>query len=51
MSIMRVLIAALFITALSSAAFANQDEDKGEDKTQGTVAEPDCEYTSAGEHP
>ena len=51
MSTMRVLIAALFINALSSAAFADQDGDKGKDKPQGTVAEPDCEYTSVREHP
>jgi type 1 fimbria pilin len=48
---MRFFIAALFIAALSSTAFANQDHDKGKDKTQGTVAEPECEYTSVREQP
>jgi hypothetical protein len=48
---MRVLIVALFIAALYSTAFANQDNDKGKDKTQGTVAEPECEYTSVRAHP
>jgi hypothetical protein len=41
----------LFIATLSNAAFANQDDDKNKDidGTQGTLKEPDCEYTSASE--
>jgi hypothetical protein len=50
MNILRVSIAMLFIATSSNAAFANQDDDKQQDGIQGTVDEPDCEYTSASQY-
>jgi len=50
MNIFRISMITLFIVMSSNAAFANQDDDKDKDGTQGTVAEPDCDYTSVSEY-
>ena len=51
MNILRISMIMLFIVMSSNAAFASQDDDKNKDidGTEGTVEEPDCEYTSASE--
>ena len=50
MNILRISMIMLFIVMSSNAAFANQDDDKQKDGTQGTVSEPDCDHTTAPEY-
>ena len=48
MKTLKVLLAMLFISALTNAVYADPEKDYG--GTNGTDANPDCDYVSVSEY-